>query len=193
MKHLIAAICWLCLLAACRNGEKPSEFDSTALPEAEHNFEMDTVKGVVYGSFTFDSVVAFEIPIEHEIYSIVKDSLIKPNAYIKREKLNAEQADKLHSVLNDTAMYGTMPASCFEPHLVLAYFKTGKVVAEISICFRCNTLFANPRIAASYYHQSLSIIDNDTFQIVRNGFSDVGREQLGNLCNEFNFSHCKQK
>lgn len=44
--------------------------------------------------------------------------------------------------------YGGGTASCFEPHLAFVYYLKEKIVSYISICLRCNRLYASIGIPA---------------------------------------------
>ncbi len=165
MKQVIVAFCCLLFAGLLYGYTHPSK--STPLSE----------KSVVYGSFSYDSVVAFDVELEMERYTIVNDSAIVMQRCKKRSKLNEAQVTELHTALNGKSTYGAAWAACFEPHLAFIYFKRGKVVAEIMVCFDCNYLRSSPDIKAA---------SDANFP----GFSALGKKRLGGLCNQFNFSNC---
>lgn len=165
MKQMITVFCCL-LVAGLLYGYTHA---SKSAPLSE--------KSVVYGSFSYDSVVAFDVQLEMEQYTIVKDSGIIKQRCKKRRKLSETQIIELHSALNSKSTYGAAWAACFEPHLAFIYFKRGKVVAEVMVCFDCNYLRSSPDIKSAVAAKFP-------------GFSDLGKKRLGGLCNQFNFSNC---
>lgn len=137
-----------------------------------------------FKSLAYDKVLAVDFNGEHEM------PLVLPNGKLTQEisqraVLNAKQVDYITGVISDTTTYGYNTAACFEPHFGLVFYSHDSIVAHVSVCFECNSLYTSIEIPATHYYD----IPADDYVLPRNGFSPKGRIAINKLVEELGFSH----
>ncbi len=137
-----------------------------------------------FKTLVYDKVIAVDFNGEHEM------PLVLPNGKLTQEisqraVLNAKQVDYITGVISDTTTYGYNTAACFEPHFGLVFYSRDSIVAHVSVCFECNSLFSSVKIPAETYYN----IDDGDLTLPRHGFSPKGRIAINKLVEELGFSH----
>ena len=94
-------------------------------------------------------------------------------------ELKPKQAERLLSLINSRSTYGAGLAKCFIPHHGFVFYDaSGKMTAQISICFMCDRLEASPDVPA---------MGSDVQTMV---FSKRGKAQLIQLCHDLGLPGC---
>jgi hypothetical protein len=137
-----------------------------------------------FKTLAYDKVLAVDFNGEHEMPLVLRNGKLTQEIS-QRAVLNAKQIDYITGVISDTATYGYVTAACFEPHFGLVFYSHDSIVAHVSICFECNSLFSSVKIPAETYH---NITDGD-LTLPRHGFSPKGRKAINKLVEELEFSH----
>ena len=96
--------------------------------------------------------------------------------------LNEAQQKRLLKLLGTPKTFGAGEAKCFLPHHAFVFYdKDGKAVGQVSICFMCVGLRANPRVRAQPKSPR------------RSALGDWGLKQLRQLCRDLNLPACDKK
>ena len=142
----------------------------------------------VFSNQHYDSIVAFDIiNKEEELLTIIDANHSIPSwRYNKRVKLSPVQAQNLLNTIEDTATYGQAPAACFSPHLAIAFYRGGKAITDVLICFDCNQLYSGTHIPATGYYGHRA----GEHRLPDYGFSTKGNARLSRFCWLFGFGHC---
>lgn len=161
-----------------------------------------------FDTMKYDRVVAYDYEGGETGRQIVKNGeLIKRDTLSKRgigtiyhqKELSQAQITRFNNTIGDTASYGLGAASCFTPRLGFVYYRKGKIVGHISICFECNYLVSTPAIPAVYSvanrRNGINIGDWRKGNTEKDykpfwGFSLSGMEKLSGLCKELKFYRC---
>lgn len=147
-----------------------------------------------FDKLQYDKVVAYDYDgqVERPIVT-EKGELVKfdgrHGAIFMTKELTKKQISEFNQITGDTATYGGIPASCFDPHLGIVYYMKNKIVGHISICFGCNFLQASIEIPATNFKKY--IVQGDTpMELTAYGFSKLGATKLSNFCKSLGFDHC---
>lgn len=136
-----------------------------------------------------DSIVIYDFEwrgITSEYFSIIDKEGRLASTVKKSTRLDPKESEKLSALLVRKTSYGQSTAACFEPHLGVVYFKTGKPVAHVTICVSCNRLESSVRIAAQ---EQGKMGEGDIVSYTLKGMSKNFRKYLDNLLKKYNFSH----
>jgi hypothetical protein len=104
----------------------------------------------------------------------------------KKAKLDNNTIGELSKQLGLKSSYGEGTAFCFEPHFGIVYYKGGKPVAYINVCFACNILDSNLRIPAQ--EQGKQGTGDESYYVL-DGMSKSFRKYLNTILKRYNFSH----
>jgi hypothetical protein len=96
--------------------------------------------------------------------------------------LNEEQQKRLLKLLGTPRTFGEGESKCFIPHHAFVFYdKDGKAVGQVSICFMCVGLRANPPVAAQPKDPR------------RSALGDWGMKNLRQLCHDLKLPACDKK
>lgn len=151
------------------------------------SFAKNKIKKNPFDTLTYDSVVAYDFKGNGD-NPIVKYGSLNKLLIVKSIKLSKKQINRISKTIGKKSSYGGYTASCFDPHLGIVYYKNGLIIAHINICFQCNYLLAYPNLPENLFmfkEKGIGLVNLE-------GFSEKGKNELGKICNELNFSHCKR-
>lgn len=121
---------------------------------------------------------------------IIENGKLNSTAKKQKKELKPEQVDSLLIALADTTTFGGNHAFCFDPHLGIVFYNGKKIVAHISICFSCNSLYSSIYLPAESHAKLINFGDDYVSIIPQTGFSIMGRKQLKQLCNNLDLGLC---
>ena len=93
----------------------------------------------------YDSVVMYDYEQGREegeiVYNGMLDGRIKKLVVLDKATVNS-----INTIIGKGSSYNNIVAGCFDPHLGVVYYKTGKIVGYMSICLQCSNLYSTPDI-----------------------------------------------
>ncbi|WP_027003088.1 hypothetical protein [Hugenholtzia roseola] len=134
----------------------------------------------------YDKVVSYQVPDKFSVLSIVEEdyTLNKHVPTNKGKVLSAQEINALLNIVLDEKSYGGGAAACFDPHWGVVFYKKGKIVGSIEVCFGCNTLETRPfqlKIAEEYTDKLMNCNSGEDCGKYIFGFSKEGRKKLKSL------------
>ena len=128
----------------------------------------------------FAHVYAYELTAEEESGVIDESGHLARSARVPGKELSSAQAEQLRTLLLAPDGYSGWPRYCFEPHLGFIFLDDrGSLIADVSVCFRCNALVAHPRSRA-HVRRALTYA----------GLGRAQRRGLQQLCRDLRLGHC---
>jgi hypothetical protein len=145
-----------------------------------------------YKNLKYDKVIAYDFDGTGDGRSrIVENGKLHPSTKKSQHKtLNKNQTDSLLNFLSDTSTFGGNHAFCFEPRLGIVFYNGKKIVADINICFACNSLESSIYLPAEVHHKLINGGDDYLNVLPQTGFSIVARKQLKQLCHNLGLGLC---
>lgn len=132
----------------------------------------------------YDKVVAYEFQGDGAVS--IKDCLTQDTSKISKSiELSKKQVQHLENILTLNSSYGSVTASCFDPHFAIVYYKNNKIIGSINICLDCNYLKATPKIPAT---TSKTIQLTEDYSHPAYGFSKEARQEIHRICEELGFT-----
>ncbi len=138
--------------------------------------------------FKYDKVILYDFESKGEKGNLIFDTITnKPLQIIRKEQnLSVTDINSLHAKLFQKKSYGSVTASCFDPHFGWVYYLNNKIVGQVSVCFGCNKLSATFVIAAQ---QQGKQGEGEDVYYIGDGMSKAFRKQLNSLIKKYKFSH----
>lgn len=134
-----------------------------------------------FPSGEYAKVVAYSYE-DYQGGSIIKNGVLNPTVE-REQELSAAQVEKLLKLVNTQEHYGDDVTRCFIPRLGFVFYdEQGKDLAQISICFQCNSHVSSPRIDAAYAEQHQG----------KTGYSKAGRKAFMDFCESLNIGPCSK-
>jgi hypothetical protein len=145
-----------------------------------------------FKNLKYDKVVAYDFDGTGDDRSrIVKNGKLHPSTKkLQNKTLTKYQTDSLLNFLADTSTFGGNHAFCFEPRLGIVFYDGKKIVADINICFACNSLLSSVYLPAEVHHKLIYGGDDYLSVLPQTGFSPIGRKQLKQLCHNLGLGLC---
>jgi hypothetical protein len=140
----------------------------------------------------YDSVLIYDFDWKgkQESFSIVDESGHLSSGVRNYSRLDRKKYAKLNKLLGEKSSFGQSTAACFEPHLGIVYYQSGKSIAHLSICMGCNRLESSVRIPAQ--EQGAQISEGVTYY-TGIGMSKSLRKFLNHLMVSHNFRYGDKK
>ncbi len=162
---------------------------ATSFVKNSHTVKVSKKAKSPFNTLRFNKVVAYDYDGRdgEKVLDIITFGKLAKKI-IKQKGLTQDQVDDLTNYLGSDSTYGRTKAFCFNPHLGIVFYKGNKVVAHVSICLECNSLSSSLKIPAT---EATKIKIGDDFEYPAEGFSKLGRQKILSLCEQLNFSHCK--
>lgn len=144
-----------------------------------------------YSAMLYDSIVAYDFRGEGGGSIVYKDKLDKTAK--NNIKLSQQQTDSLLFFVCDTGTYGNGTSACFDPHMGIVFYKQGKIISTIDVCFGCNYLISSTYLPAQSYHSRVNTYDDYLIHQSYHGFSEEGKRRLKWLCVNLGLEYCPDR
>jgi hypothetical protein len=145
-----------------------------------------------YKTIEYDSVVAYDFRGEGG-GSITNGKGRLDKTAKNGTMLSEQQIDSLIETITDTTTYGGFSAACFDPHMGIVFYKNGKAMSTIDICFECNYLVSSEILHATSYHLMRDFREDYMVNSPRYGFTPLGRKKLRTLCSQLGLELCPKE
>lgn len=144
MRKLTLLLILTSILISCNSST--SDEQQTQEKETHTQKELEETKQWI--DFEYDSVVAYLYNVDSASYKyseniVFGDSLSNTIISEYSTTLSSSEIAKVSQVMSTTPEKEYF-ADCFDPHHGIVFYKQGKIMGHISICFLCDNMHAKP-------------------------------------------------
>ena len=183
MKHILYTIGLLCLSLPAM-ADAPT---TTSQPQAAQQTPLPSMGLKGYPDVPFATVKGFAFNLGKKgrpecLMPVYDDGTLCKSVETPGVVLNEQQKKRLLKLLSSPKTFGAMEAKCFIPHHAFVFYdKNGKTVGQVSICFMCVGLRADPPVRAQPKSPR------------RAALGKQGLKKLRALCNDLKLPACNKE